>query len=434
MRYNSIPSQLFVKNRKKLLNLISDNSLVILLSADPMPRNGDLTYPYRQNSDFFYLTGIEQENSRLLLAKKGNVLVEKLFILEPDENMVIWEGEKLSVQMAANISGISDVQYLNSFDEIQNEYLSNIKTVYLNKNENPRFKSSLKTSDLILFETLSAKFNDSVKSLAPLMLELRVRKEPEEIELIKHACNITAGSFNRVLEITRPGIKEFEIEAAITHHFISSGASGHAYEPIIASGKNSCYLHYIKNDKTLENGDIVLLDFGCEYANYASDCSRVIPANGKFTSRQKEVYSAVLDIMKKCKLLIKPGVSILNYHKQVSSYTEEACINLGLFSKADAKKQNPAKPLYQKYFMHGVSHFMGLDTHDLGTKDMLLEPGMIVTCEPGIYIPDEKIGIRLENDILVTNSGNIDLMENIPIEIDDIENIMSRNQKIKQSL
>lgn len=425
MKYKKIDPILFIKNRKKIACKIEDNSLVVLLAADQMPRNGDLFFPYRQNSDFFYLTGIEQEKSKLLLIKTNEAFQSILFIIEPDKKTEIWEGKKLTIEAAADISGISEIRYLKDFDNILESYLQRTTTIYLNYNDNPRFSSSVKTGDLLLIEQLERDYDDfQFNALAPIMTQLRVQKEPEEIELIKHACTITNSAFHKVLKKTAPGMKEYEIEAEISYEFYRLGANGHAYEPIIAAGINSCFLHYTKNDCSLGNGDILFMDFGAEYANYSSDCSRAIPVSGTFTERQKDVYSAVLRVLRKAIALIKPGTTIMEYHKKVCTYIEEECINLGLFSAEDVRKQRPDKPLYFKYYMHGTSHFMGLDTHDLGDREMILKPGMIVSCEPGIYIMEESIGIRLENDILVTEYGNIDLMADIPVEIADIEALM----------
>jgi len=427
MRYQTIDPQLFSKNREKLFKVLDNNSCAVVISADLMPRNGDLFYSYRQNSDFFYLTGIEQEKSKVLFVKQNGISRTILFIIEPNEKMEIWEGKKLSFDDAANISEIDEIRYIDEFDSFFENIVKDIKTIYVNKNENPRFVSTVQTGDIQLNLHLEQKFTDcSFKSLASILKVLRVVKEPEEIALMSKACDITKNAFIRVLNTTKPGMKEYEVEAELTYEFMKSGAGGHAYEPIVASGENSCFLHYTKNDKTLEEGEILFLDFGAEYGNYSSDCSRAIPVSGKFTERQTEVYEAVLRVLRKASALIVPGTTILKYHKKVCNFIEEECINLGLFTKEDVKKQDPKLPLYFRYFMHGTSHFMGLDTHDVGDKDMILKPGMVVSCEPGIYIPEEKLGIRLENDILVTEDGNVDLMADLPIEVADIELLMAK--------
>lgn len=429
MRYKSIPNTLFKKNREKFAGGIDDNSFAYLLAADQMPRNGDLFYPYRQNSDFFYLTGIEQEHSRLIIRKKAGIVKASLFILEPDKKTETWEGKKLTVGEARDISGIDDVRYLDEADVLFGSCMETYSCIYLNKNENPRFSSEVKTSDIQLIESVKQDFpQHEIKSTAPVLNSIRTIKDDEEIQIIQQACNITANAFDRILGIVKPGMYEYEVEAELTYEYMKNGANGHAFEPIVASGVNSCYLHYIKNDAILKEGDVLLMDFGAEYANYASDCSRTIPVSGTFSPRQKQVYNAVLRIMKQAISLIKPGTAIIKYHKTISAFVEEECISLGLFTKEAVKKQDPRNPLFFKYFMHGISHFMGIDTHDSGDKTVELKPGMIVTCEPGIYIPEEEIGIRLENDILITEDGNIDLMGNMPIEADEIESLMKQKK------
>lgn len=428
MRYTQIPVSLFIKNRKKLLKLMDDNSFAIIHSSEQMPRNGDLFYPYRQSSDFFYLTGIEQEQSVLFLCPKhpDESLREILFIRKPNEHLEIWEGQKLTKDYASKISGIATIMWDDEFTPYIEKITKQIHTVFLNKNDNPRFSSPIKSKDEIFTQKFKETYTDvSVKNIAPLITMQRMVKSKAEIEIIKQACNITRNAFYRVLEKTQPGLYEYEIEAEIIHEFIRHGSSGHAYEPIIASGKNACYLHYTKNDTKIQNGDLVLMDFGAEYANYASDLSRTIPANGKFNKRQKEVYSATLRVLKQARSMLRVGTMLDQYQKEVGKIMESELIGLGLFTKADAERQDPKSPLYFKYFMHGTSHFIGIDTHDIGDKTIPLQEGTILSCEPGIYIPEENIGIRIENDILVTEDGPVDLMEDIPVEIEEIEDIMN---------
>ncbi|MBK8805370.1 MAG: aminopeptidase P family protein [Bacteroidales bacterium] len=427
MKYTPIDPALFTKNRNRLADLLEINSLSFVTSADLMPRNGDLFHAYRQNSDLFYLTGIEQENSTLIIRKENNTVEAFLFITEPDQKMIIWEGPKLTIDEAKAISGINNVYYNTDFQKITEELSYNINTFYIAKNENPRFASNIQTGEIQLENKLKENFNKIIfKSLYPFISQCRLLKDEREIELIKKACDITKNAFLRVLKTTKPGMKEYEVEAEISYEFLKAGASGHAYAPIIASGKNSCYLHYVKNNATLKSGDILFLDFGAEYANYASDCSRAIPINGKFTQRQKEVYEAVMKVFYEARKLIVPGTTIAQYHKIVCKHIEEMCLKLNLFSLADLKNQDNKNPLFYKYYMHGTSHFIGLDTHDCGSKETILEPGMIVSCEPGIYIAEEGLGIRLENDILITQNGNIDLLEEIPLSIEEIEYLMHK--------
>lgn len=407
------------------------NSTAVLFGADPMHRNGDLSFAYRQSSDFFYLTGIEQEGSVLLMHRSDKEQVAVLFIIEPNETMVIWEGRKLSQDQASSISGIKTVLFSSQF-AAQLAALTNDSTlIYLNKNENPRAKFDLPTSD----ERRGRELRDRLYlhqygRLAPLLTKARLVKSSIEIDLIRQACAITEQAFRRVLANVRAGMMEYEVEAEVWHEFIRSGASGHAYEPIIASGANACYLHYNTNNDQLRDGDLLFMDFGAEYANYAADMSRSIPVNGKFSPRQRQVYEAVLRVMQYAKQLLSPGVTIQNYHKEVCKTMNLELIGLGLYTEEDVLHAPAASPMYMRYYMHGTSHFMGLDTHDVGSKDIPLQPGMVLSCEPGIYIPGEGIGIRLENDILITETGNIDLMESIPIHPDEIESLMAAGRKV----
>lgn len=429
MRYPPISSKLFEKNRAKVLSKLPKDSVAIVHSNDQMPRNGDLFFPYRQNSDFFYLTGIEQEKSILLLIpgesdKKKQAI---LFILEPNPKLEIWEGKKVSFEEAQQISGITEIHYEEAFHIFFTKVSANLTKIYLNRNENPRLQTNVRSRDDRFTRILKRNFpSKDYLRLAPILWECRLQKEPEEIELIQKACAITRDSFYEVIKHIKPGMYEYEIEAIITNHFISKGAKGHAYEPIIAGGKNACYLHYVKNCDILQPNDVLFMDFGAEYANYASDCSRALPISGTFTKRQREVYEAVLRVLKYTRTLIVAETTISVYQKVTCECMQEELLSLGLLTKNDIAKQTYRNPAYFTYFMHGVSHFLGLDTHDVGEKDTILKPGMIVTCEPGIYIQNEGLGIRLENDILVTENGNIDLMGDIPIEVDEIEGLMGR--------
>ena len=428
MRYSTIKSSLFIKNRKKLRNLLKSNSVAIINSADEMPRNGDQTFPYRQNSDFFYLTGIEQEKSILLICKgcKNKDYEEILFILKPEKTMEIWEGHKLTKEEAKIISGIDKIMYINEFESILREVVLSSENIYLNRNENVKFETPVPYKDIRFADEMKNKYPfHNYERLAPLLTELRLIKEPEEIDLIKKACEITTTAFHKVLKFVKPGVTEYEIEAEISAEFIRKGAGGHAYQPIVASGKDNCVLHYVSNDKICKEGDLVLMDFGAEYGNYAADTTRTIPVSGKFSDRQKEVYNAVLRVMKKATKLIKTGTTINKINEKVNRLIEEELVNLKLAEKSEIKNKKKRDAVRMKYFMHGNSHFMGLDVHDVGTKDTVLKPGMVLSCEPGIYIEEEGFGIRLENDILVTENGQIDLLADEPVEVEDIERLMS---------
>ncbi len=427
MRYKKPEKSLFVKNREKLYKLLKNNSVAIINSADEMPRNGDQTFPYRQNSDFFYLTGIEQEKSILLICKgcKTPEFKEILFILKSDKKLEIWEGHKLTKEEVKEISGIKIVKYIHEFDGILRELVLSSEYIYLNRNENVKFETPVPYKDIRFAKEIQEKYPlHKYERLAPLLTGLRLIKEPEEIELIKKACEITTSAFHKVLKFVKPDIKEYEIEAEITAEFLRKGAGGHAYQPIIASGKGNCVLHYVSNDKICKEGDLVLMDFGAEYANYAADTTRTIPVSGRFTERQKEVYNAVLHVMKKATKLIKPGNTINKVNEEVNRLIEKELVNLGLAKQSEISDKEKRDTVRMKYFMHGNSHFMGLDVHDVGTKDTVFRPGMVLSCEPAIYIEEEGFGIRLENDILVTENGQIDLLADEPIEIEDIERLM----------
>lgn len=427
MRYQAIQKDFFIKNRDKLSEKLLPSSVALIYGAHQMHRNGDQFFPYRQSSDFFYLTGIEQEKSILLICNDPNVkeLQQVLFILRPNKDLEIWEGHKLSKEEAQHISGVKTVKYLEDFDMVLHSLLCNNQNIYFNSLELPKFKMEVNTRDFDNLNIVKKQYPTHLfQRLAPLLQELRLIKTKEEIELIKKACSITRDAFVKVLKNVSPGKKEYEVEAEISYEFIRNGSSGHAYAPIIAGGKNACILHYIENDQVLNDDELLLMDFGAEYANYSADLSRTIPVNGKFTERQKAAYQATLRVFKFARNLMVPGTTINKYHKEVCKKWEEEHIKLGLYTEEDVKNNKTENQLWFEYFMHGTGHFMGLDVHDVGTRDTVLKPGMVLTCEPGLYIAEEGLGIRIENDILITEDGNIDLMEDIPIELDEIESIM----------
>jgi Xaa-Pro aminopeptidase len=429
MKYNPIPERLFTFNRNTLINKLKPNSVALIFGAHQMPRNGDQYFPYRQNSDFFYLTGIEQEKSALLLFpdSQAEELKEILFILKPNKALEIWEGHKLTLEEAQSISGIKTVKHLDDFNMILHNIMCVCEHVYFNLPELQKFKAEVPLRDAAFLEKIKKDYpTHKYERLAPHIQEMRLIKSADEKEIIQTACNITNDAFQRVLKTIKPGMLEYEIEAEITYEFLRKGASGHAYAPIIAGGKNACFLHYIENNMTINENELVLMDFGAEYANYSADLSRTIPANGTFTSRQKEMYEATLRVFKFARSLMVPGTTINKYHKEVCKKWEEEHIKLGLYTSADVKNHKGENPLWFHYFMHGTGHFMGLDVHDVGTRDTELRPGMVITCEPGLYVEEEGIGIRIENDILITEDGNKDLMEHIPIEAEEIEEIMNR--------
>lgn len=429
MRLNSISSALFKENRDRFIGKIKDNSIAIFHSNDLMPRNGDCFFPFRQNSDLFYMTGINQEETILLLfpnAPNEN-WKEVLFIRKTNDLIAIWEGHKYTLEEAKEISGIPHVVWGDNFESFLGQLIPYVSSIYTNINENDRFSSDVVSKDYRFTLWVKEKFPAlNIERAAPLMMELRAIKHSLEIEITQKACNITKDAFERVLRFTEPGVREYEIEAEITHEFIKQEANGHAYEPIIASGKDSCVLHYISNNKVCKDGDILLMDFGAEYANYAADLSRTIPVNGKFTKRQKAVYNACLHVMKEATQMLVPGNTLAKINEEVGKLMEAELLKLKLLTKTDIQNQDKKNPAYKKYFMHGISHFLGLDVHDVGNRYEPIKAGMLFTCEPGIYILEENLGVRIENDILVTEKKPIDLMQDIPIEADHIEEIMNK--------
>ena len=428
MKYLSIENQLFIKNRREFVLNVANNGVAIFNSNDIMPTNADGSMPFRQNNDLFWLSGIDQEESILILSpsNKNEKMREILFLKETNAHIAIWEGAKLTKKEAEEKSGIKTIFWLNQFDEILTDLLEDADQIYLNKNTHARSTSVVETRDdrfrkKIITDYPSKKITES----APIMHKLRSIKSNTEIDLIQNACNITEKGFRRILPIIKPGIMEFEIEAELIHEFLISRSRGFAYEPIIGSGINSCVLHYIENNKKCHDNDILLMDFGAEYANYASDLTRTVPVNGKFSKRQKDVYNSVLHVMREATNMLRPGTNFKQYNKEVGRIMENELVTLGLLDKHDIQKQNKEKPLYKKYFMHGTSHYLGLDVHDVGDFSWDMKEGMVFTCEPGIYILEEELGVRLENDILVTTNGPDDLMKNIPIDPDEIESLMN---------
>jgi Xaa-Pro aminopeptidase len=382
--------------------------------------------PFKQNSDLFWLSGVDQEESVLAIVKNNNQVEEILFLKETNEHIAIWEGAKLDKELAQKNSGVEKIYWLNQMDEVLNINIEKANKVYLNKNIHSRSTSEVETRDDRFRKTLTKKHpKKEIVEVAPIMHELRFIKSEIEIELMKHACDITEKGLRRILPIIKPGIMEYQIEAELMHEFLSNRSAGFAYQPIIGSGVDSCVLHYIDNNKMCKDGDVLLMDFGAEYANYASDLTRTVPVNGRFSERQKNVYNAVHRVMKEATNMLRPGTDHKKMQQEVIKIMEEELIGLGLFDKEDVKRQDPSKPMYKKYFMHGTSHSLGLDVHDVGDTSTPMQPGMVFTCEPGIYIREEGIGIRLENDVLVTSGDPNDLMKNIPIDYQEIESLMN---------
>jgi Xaa-Pro aminopeptidase len=424
----NIDCSFFKENRNKLAIKLPPQSIAIVTANDIFPANGDGTLPYKPSSDLFYLTGIVQEQTLLLLfpSHPEPKFREILFIRFSDEHTITWEGKKLSMQEAQAISGIHTIFWTHEFETIFHQLVYEARTIFIATNEHVRNTLFLNTSPIRLLDSLKQKYPlHQYDRLSPLLTELRIKKSETEIKLIRKAIHITQKAFLRVLRTCSPNKKEYEIEAEIIHEFISNGSRGHAFSPIIAGGENACILHYKDNNKVLKDGELLLVDFGAEYACYNADVTRTIPISGKFNNRQKDVYNAVLRIQKFAISLLKPGCSFCSYENEVLRKVEEELLYLGLLKKHEISSDKEQKNFYKKYFMHGVSHFLGLDVHDVGHKHTHFEPNMVLTVEPGIYIKEEKLGVRLENNILITDSHPIDLTADIPIEAEEIENLMN---------
>lgn len=428
MKYNPIPSQLFVKNREKFASAMLDNALAVFNSNDIYPVSADGTMPFQQHRDIFYLSGVDQEESILVIfpSAKDPKHREVLFLRETNEHIAVWEGEKLTKERAFEVSGIKTVYWLSQFDTIFKTLMAEAEIIYFNTNEHLRANTEVETREDRFIKKCKEQFPaHQVRKSAPILHKIRSIKEAEELELMQLACNITEKGIRRLLKFIKPGVWEYEIEAELAHEFLVNRSQGFAYTPIVASGPNACVLHYIQNNNQCHDGDVILLDVGAEYANYASDLSRCIPVSGRFTDRQKAVYNAVLRVKNFAQTLLVPGTIMAEYHKEVGLFMEKELIGLGLIDQTDVKNQNPDWPAYKKYFMHGTSHFIGLDTHDVGLWNEPIQANMVFTCEPGIYIPEENLGIRLEDDLVIRDSGGpFNLMANIPIEAEEIEELM----------
>jgi Xaa-Pro aminopeptidase len=429
MKYDRINSSLYVSNRAKFVAQLEPNTLAVFNSNDIYPVSADSTMPFQQHRDILALSGVDQEESILVLFPNASNPAhrEVLFLKETSELIAIWEGEKLTKQAAFETSGIKTVYWLQQFPTIFKQLMAEAKGIYLNTNEHLRANTEVESREDRFIKKVKQDFPaHQVLKSAPIMHKIRSIKNDIEIELMQRACKITEAGVRRLLGFIKPGVWEYEIEAELAHEFLRNRSKGFAYTPIIASGKNACVLHYIENNQQCKAGDVILLDVGAEYANYSSDLTRCIPVSGKFTARQKAVYNAVLHVKKEAEKLLVPGTIMAEYHKQVGHLMEEQLVNLGLISMEDIKTQNPDWPAYKKYFMHGTSHFLGLDTHDVGLWHEPIQAGMVFTCEPGIYIPEEGLGIRLEDDLVVQESGApFNLMKDIPLEAEAIEELMN---------
>jgi len=423
----TIKSELFQGNRERLKKLLPKNSLAILNANDIMPTNADGSMGHLQNSDLFYLTGVHQEESMLVLAPDAyeEQFREILFLREPNEHLAIWEGHKLTKEQATQVSGMKNIKWLSEFPTIFRQLMCQSEHVFLDANEHYRAMPEVETREARFVKCCQNQYPlHDYQRLARLMTQLRVVKSIPEIEMIQKACQITGQGFERVLRFLKPGVNETEIEAEFAHEFIRQRAC-FAYPPIIAAGENNCILHYNQNDQECRKGQLVLLDVAAGYGNYMSDLTRTIPVTGRFTRRQKQVYNAVLRVFRQIVSSMKPGKTVFDLRHETEELTARECVDLGLLKMSEIKKQDPASPAVKKYFMHGVSHPIGLDVHDVFYVHQQIQPGWVLTCEPGIYIKEEGFGVRLENTILVTETGQQDLMGEIPIEADAIEAVMN---------
>ena len=427
MRYETISPELFIRNRNNLRGLLRPNSVVILRANDIYPTNADGTMAFKQNSDLFYLTGVDQEETTLVLMPDAVDPKEReiLFVKETSEHIAIWEGQKLTKELAREVSGIERVEWSHTFDGFLHRWVPQMDRIYLTTNEHLRASVAVETCNARFIKECQERYPlHRYERLAPLMHRLRMIKDAEEIRFLQKACDITEAGFRRLLGFIKPGVGEWEIEAELLHEFVRRGSRGFAYSPIIGSGKSACVLHYVENDQICKDGDVVLLDVAAEYAGWASDLTRTVPVNGKFTKRQREVYDAVLRVFRGADEILRPGNTPLEYQKSVIEIMERELVGLGLFTAKEAKEQGPDKPLLKKYFMHSTSHHLGLDVHDVSPPHEPFAEGMVFTIEPGIYIREEGLGVRLENDILIGKDKNFDLMGNIPIEAEEIEALM----------
>ncbi len=430
MKYHLIDRNLFIKNRKNFMAKMKPSSLAVFNSNDIYPISADSTIPFQQHRDIFYLCGVDQEESILLMFP--DAVEEKheeiLFLKETNEHIAVWEGEKLTKEKALETSGIKTVYWLQEFDKVLQELMTQCDTVYFNTNEHYRASIETETRETRFIKATKEKYqaHNWAKS-NPVLQRLRSVKDPIEIDLLQQACDITDKSLRRVLNFVKPGVTEYEIEAEFMHEFLRNRSKGFAYTPIVASGNNANVLHYIENNQVCKDGDLILMDVGAEYANYSSDMTRTIPVNGRFTKRQRDVYNAVNRVKNEATKMLVPGTIWKEYHIEVGKLMTSELLGLGLIDKTDVKNEDPDWPAYKKYFMHGTSHHIGLDTHDYGILWEPMKANMVFTVEPGIYIPKEGFGIRIEDDLVIQESGEpFNLMRNIPIEVEEIEHLMNK--------
>jgi Xaa-Pro aminopeptidase len=429
MKYLPLNSQIFIDNRKRFVQQMEKNSIAIFISNDEVPSNGDALHGFKQNSDLFWLSGIIQEDSMVILFPDNPDAAyrEVLVLVRPNELKEKWDGKRLRVQEAQAISGIKTIVWLDSIDAVLQTWIHLADNIYLDSNENDRKASLVRTRDYRFIDEMKARYPlHNYLRAAKIMKELRSIKTALEVEVIQKAIDITDETFRRLLRFIRPGVMEYEIEAEIFHSFLSQRATGPGYNSIIASGDRARTLHYVANNEVCKDGELLLLDFGAEYGGYNADLTRTIPVNGKFSRRQKQVYNACLALHDYAKSLLKPGITINQYTDKVGEEATQQFLKIGLLKKTEVKNEDPQNRAYRRYLYHGISHHLGLDVHDLGTRTEPIKAGMVFTVEPGIYIEEEQMGIRIENNIWITKNGNKDLMKNIPITVEEIESLMKK--------
>ena len=435
MKYTPLDTQIFIQNRKRFVSKMQKNSIAIFVSNDEYPLNGDALHDFKQNTELYWLSGIEQEGSMVILFPDNPdpKYREVLVLVRPQELKEIWDGKRLRANEANTISGIKTIVWVDVLDGMLQQWVHLADAIYLDSNENDRKNNLLRTSEYRFIDEMKARYPlHNFCRAATIMKELRAVKTKEEVQVIQKAIDITELAFRRLLQFIQPGVKEYEIEAEIYHSFLSQRATGVAYHSIIASGDNARTLHYTSNNNVCKDGELILMDFGAEYGGYCADLTRTVPVNGKFTKRQKEVYNACLHLHDYAKSILKPGISILNYTDKVGEEASKQFLKIGLLSKSDIKNEDAENRAYRKYLYHGISHHLGLDVHDLGTRTAPITAGMVFTVEPGIYIKEEKMGVRIENNFWITKTGNQDLMKNIPIKAEEIEALMRRVKSSKK--
>jgi len=429
MKYWPLNPEIFIKNRERFIKEMKPNSIAIFVSNDEVPVNGDALYPFKQNSDLFWLSGIVQEDTIMILFPDNPDprYREVLVLVRPNELKEKWDGKRLRVEEAQKISGVKSIIWLDSLDGLLQPWIHLADTIYLDTNENDRKASLLRTRDYRYADELKTRYPlHKFERAAKVMKELRGIKTVLEIEVLQKAIDITDSTFRRLLKFIRPGVMEYEIEAEIWHSFLSQRATGPAYGSIIASGNRARTLHYVSNDQECKDGELVLMDFGAEYGGYNADLTRTVPVNGKFTRRQKTVYNSCLHLHDFAKSLLKPGITIMDYTEKVGEEATQIFLKIGLLKKSDLKNEDPENRAYRKYLYHGISHHLGIDVHDLGTRTEPIKAGMVFTVEPGIYIEQEQMGVRIENNVWITRNGNKDLMKNVPITVEEIESLMKK--------